>query len=50
MSTPRTKGLNYHLHQWRKRLERKQDAEGLDRLEVADLAFLNDRLVNEVSK
>lgn len=39
-----TKTLLRELNQWRKRLELKMWAVGLDRLEQADLDFLNDRL------
>jgi hypothetical protein len=44
MSDLYTQTLIRELNQWRKRLERKLFTEGLDRVEVADLAFLNDRL------
>jgi hypothetical protein len=44
MNNLHTQTLIRELNKWRKRLERKLFAEGLDRLEVADLAFLNDRL------
>jgi len=39
-----TKALTKELHRWRDRLESKMVSEGLDRLEQADLDFLNDRL------
>ena len=39
-----TSALLKELSKWRKRLEEKLVAEGLERLEQADLDFLNDRL------
>ncbi len=44
MSELHTQTLICELNKWRKRLERKLFAKGLDRLEAADLEFLNDRL------
>lgn len=39
-----TMALLQELSLWRERLENKNCAEGLDRLEQTDLDFLNDRL------